>query len=215
MNRSALLLALLALPGVAAAEGSAVSGKIGTLGWGLEFTGGSSDSLSGRIGINKYTYKKSTTNNSVNYDLKLQLQTVDALVDYYPFHGSFRTTAGLMYNNNKGDFNGVPDAGGNYTINGTAYPAALVGSLQGSMSFNKVAPYLGIGWGNPVAKGKGFGMATDFGILFQGTPKTSLTTTSTDTGVQSAVATEQAKFQDSVKNFKYYPVISVAITYQW
>jgi hypothetical protein len=214
MKKLALLLALISAPGIASAEGTAVSGKLGTLGWGIEITQGFSDSLGGRIGLNKFTYKMNTTNNAVNYDLKLQLQTVEAMADYYPFQGSFRTTAGLMYNSNKGTFDAVP-TGGSYTINGQTFLATNVGSLQGSMTFNKVAPYLGIGWGNPAAKGKGFGMATDFGILFQGRPTASLTTTSTDPNVQAAVAVEQVTFQDSVNGFKYYPVMSIALTYQW
>lgn len=214
MKKLAFMLALISAPGIASAEGTAVSGKLGTLGWGLDITHGFSDSVGGRIGLNMFTFNRSTTRNAVNYDLKLQLQTVEAMADYYPFQGSFRTTAGLMYNSNKGTFDAVP-TGGSYTINGQTFTSAQVGSLQGGMTFNKVAPYLGIGWGNPAAKGKGFGMATDFGILFQGKPTASLTSTSGVAAVQTAVAAEQASFQDSVNGFKYYPVMSIALTYQW
>ena len=57
------------------------------------------------------------------------------------------------------------------------------------MTFNKVAPYLGIGWGNPVQNGKGWGMISDIGVLFQGSPKTTLTVTCTDRDCASSQAT--------------------------
>lgn len=202
-------------------SGVGVTGKIGTLGYGAELNFGSSDSFSARIGLNAFNYKYNANSSSVNYDFKLQLQTVSALADWYPFEGGLRTSVGLLYNNNKATLNAVPGAGG-YTINGVTYTSAAVSSLQGTMSFNKVAPYLGIGWGNPVAKGKGWGMTSDFGVLLQGSPKTnliatcgaSLTPTQCNT-LQTNVAAENAKLQNDLSNFKFWPVISVGISYQW
>ncbi|HEY4697269.1 MAG TPA: hypothetical protein VIH29_04600 [Gallionella sp.] len=150
---AALMVALASLPAVSHAENMAVTGKIGTLGYGAELNMGFSDSVTGRVGFNTFTYKYNANSNQVNYDFKLQLQTASALADWYPFSGSFRASGGLLYNNNKATLNAKPGAAG-YTINGVPYTAAEIGSLQGEMSFNTVAPYLGIGWGNPVAKGR-------------------------------------------------------------
>ena len=206
---------MLFTPGLALADRTAVSVKGSTLGLGIELDALLPDSMSGRIGINAYDYKKKVSNNSIDYDMNLKLQTVEAMADYYPYLGAFRMTAGLLYNHNRGDFTALPDASGNYSINGNTYTSAQVGSLQGSMTFNRVAPYLGIGWGNPVARDKSLGLAADVGILYQGVPTATLATTSTDPGVRSSVASEQTKFQKSVNNFRYYPVISIALTYQW
>ena len=155
-------------------SGNGLTAKIGTLGYGAEFNVGSSDSFSTRFGINAFNLKKNDTSGSVNYDFKMQLQTASILADWYPFEGRFRTSAGLLYNNNKFSFTGVP-TGGKYTINNVNYNVAAVGALNGSMAFNKAAPYLGIGWGNPAAKNKGWGMTSDIGVMFQGSPKTNLT----------------------------------------
>lgn len=199
----------------------AVTGKIGSLGLGAELDLGLTDSLGARIGLNSFTYKYNANSGTVNYDFKLQLQTISALADWYPFQGSFRTSAGLMYNNNKVNLAGLP-TGVSYTINGTTYNSADVGSLQGTMSFNKVAPYLGIGWGNPAAKDKGWGMTSDIGVLFQGSPKTSLVATCGATlpapqctTLQSDAAAENTKLQSALSNFKFWPVVSVGISYQW
>ena len=87
------------------------------------------------------------------------------------------------------------------------------------MSFGNVSPYLGIGWGNPVARDKGWGMTSDIGVLFQGSPRTNLTATCSPSPcsgtTQGNVATENAKLQSDLKNFKFWPVVSVGISYQW
>jgi hypothetical protein len=103
----------------------------------------------------------------VEYDFKLKLATVDALLDYHPFGSSFRLSGGVIHNGNSIDVNARPNANGSYTINGRNYSAASVGQMKGDVEFRKVAPYLGIGWGNAVqTTGWGFGM--DLGVAFQG-----------------------------------------------
>lgn len=202
-------------------SGVGITGKIGTLGYGAELNVGFSDSFSARLGYNAFTYKYNTSASSVNYDFKLQLRTVSLLGDWYPFEGGFRTSGGLVYNDNQVKLNGLPTAG-TYTINGTTYNSTDIGSLQGTMSFGNVSPYLGIGWGNPVHKDKGWGMVSDIGVLFQGSPRTSLVATCGATlpapqcaTLQSDAAAENAKLQDDLKRFKFWPVVSIGISYQW
>lgn len=206
--------------------GTGVAGKIGSLGYGGELAVSiSDDMITARFGVNTLTYNYNSKSSEIDYDFKLQLQTASALVDIYPFKGSFRTSIGLMYNNNSLSLTAKP-TGGTYTINGTAYPTSSINSVRGSIDFSKTAPYLGIGWGNPVAKGKGWGMVTDIGVLFQGAPKSSLTancattlTTTQCNTLQTAlgpdVAAENAKLQNDLRNFKYWPVASIGISYQW
>lgn len=195
-----------------------LTGKIGTLGYGLELNLGLSDSVSARLGINAFSYKYNATSSSVNYDFKLQLRSASILADWYPFEGSFRTSAGVLYNDNKVGLDALP-TGGTYTINGRPYTSAQIGSMQGTVSFNKLAPYLGIGWGNPVAKNKGWGLVTDIGVLFQGKPTIDLVVTCTDSSVctqlQTDATAENTRLQNDLSNFKWWPVASIGISYQW
>ena len=201
-----------------------MSGKLGiTTGYGVELTMGG-DRYSGRVGYNKYDYNKTGNASSMDFDFKLKLQSVSALADWYPFEGKFRVSGGLYNNNSKIEMTAIPGAGTNYTINNQSYPAnSAVSSLQGRMTFSPTSPYLGIGWGNPVAKGKGWGMVSDIGVIFQGSPKYSLTATcgpalnaTQCTSLQNDVAAEQAKQQTDLNNsFKYWPVLSIGLTYQW
>jgi hypothetical protein len=100
-------------------------------------------------------------------------------------------------------------------LNGIIFPFSQTGTLHGEATFNKAAPYIGFGWGNRVATGRHWMVSSDFGILFQGGPKVSLTSSSNDASVQSAVAAERNRLQESVNNYRFYPVASVAISYLW
>lgn len=197
-------------------SGIALIGKLGTLGYGVELGLGSSDKFSTRIGLNSFTRKYNANSSAVNYDFKLQLQTASLLGDWYPFAGSFRTSGGVLYNNNKISLNAKP-TNGNYVINGANYTSAQIGTLQATLTFNKVAPYFGIGWGNPVAQDKGWGMTSDLGVLFQGKPKVDMTVTcaSSCPQLQTDAAAENTKLQNDLSNFKFWPVASIGISYQW
>jgi hypothetical protein len=83
-----------------------------------------------------------------------------------------------------------------------------------SVGFAKAAPYLGIGWsGQP--KKQGFSFSTDIGILFQGSPEATVSTTGTWGGADTAqlAADAQNQLNTDLSDFKYYPVISVGIGY--
>ena len=157
--------------GAGSKSGKGFTGKIGTLGYGAELSLGMSDSITARAGFNTYVYKYNSNSSALNYDVKLRLKTASAIVDWYPTEGGYHISGGFFYNRNIGSFWANP-SGGNYTINSVTYAASSVGSLKGTMTFNKVAPYIGMGWGNPVARDKGWGLVTDMGILFQGKPST-------------------------------------------
>jgi hypothetical protein len=183
-----------------------------------------SSAWNGRFGINGWNYSFNETSSSVNYDYKLKMQTVDALLDWFPMEGVFRVTGGLVYNGSEIDSVAKPSAVGTFTFNGQTYITSDVGSVDGKIKFRKVAPYLGVGWGNPVAKDKGWGMSADLGILFQGAPEAHLTATCGATvatapggcaALQSNVAAEEASVNDSLSSYKYYPVARIAVTYKF
>jgi hypothetical protein len=59
----------------------------------------------------------------------------------------------------------------------------------------------------------------DLGVMFQGTPKATLTSTcgpatpaALCSQIQASTALEAIDLQDSIKNFKYYPVASIGVT---
>jgi hypothetical protein len=210
---SVALIPLLFLPGVAPADTS-VGIRAGTLGAGVELAYGLSERAAVRLNVDSYNRTQTSTEDNIQYDAKLKLQTASLLGDWFPFANNFRISAGAMFNGNKLTLKGKP-TGGSFTINNNTYTAAEVGSLDAQVDFNKAAPYFGFGYGRPI-KG-GLSMIFDLGVLFQGSPKSKITVTC-GTGpncaqLQSDAAAEQSKLDDSLHNLKYYPVISLGLAY--
>ena len=193
----------------------------GTSGFAVHLSTPLSESFNARVGYNGLNLSLEDTENDVNYDAKLKLATFEALVDYFPMQGAFRLTAGLVHNGNKLEGNGRPAGNGTYIVNGNTYDGSTFGSLNATLEFRKVAPYLGIGFGNAVAKDKGWGFSSDFGVLFQGTPKTSVTnkgcTASAPVCTQIAtdMRAENESLRDEMKDLKFEPIVRFGVSYKF
>ncbi len=198
-----------------------VSASAGTTGLGVHVSVPVRSDLNARFGINVLNYSHDGSTSNVDYDFKLKMQNVDALVDYFPISNGFRVTGGVVYNGNKIEARGRPNAAGTFTLNGTTYSAATVGMLNGNIEFRKLAPYLGIGWGNAVAKDSGWGFSADVGVLFQGAPRTSLSnsgctgTAAVCAQLASDIAAENRALREEVKDFKAFPVVRVGLHYKF
>ena len=189
--------------------------KAGSLGAGAELSKAFSDKFSIGLGINSYKYKTAKTESNVDYDFKFELQSVSLLGNYHPFGGVFRFTGGVLYNNNELKLDGKPSAGSTYNINGVTYSASQVGTLTGALTFNKTAPYLGIGWGN--RPGGKLGLSADIGVLYQGSPSLSLNATGalSDPTLASDLEQERKSAESDLNNLKWYPVLSVGLYFRF
>ena len=219
MRRSfvaAAVLPLLAFPGVALADTS-LGIRGGTLGGGVELSHGFGPRTGVRLNADGYNFSQTSTYDDIDYDMKLKLQTVSLLGDWFPFANNFRISAGAMLNGNKLTLKGQP-SGGFYTINGAQYSTLQVASIDAAVDFNKAAPYFGIGYGRAI--NRGLSLKFDAGVMFQGSPKSRidatcgpLATPAQCTQLQSDAAAEQSRLDESLHSFKYYPVISLGLAY--
>ncbi len=219
--KMSFLLAVILFPVMSQASNFAGYGKVGTNGFGLGAATSVNNNLGLRVGFD--TFKFATTQKDANgdYGIDFKLLNVSGLADWYPWAGKFRTTVGAVYNGNKASLTAKPTAG-TYTFNGQTYSSADVGSFSGDMTFNSFVPYLGLGWGNPAAQDKQWGMTMDVGLLIQGAPKISNTVTcGTATNptvcaqMKSDVAAGATKLEGELKQFKLLPVVSVGISYRF
>lgn len=198
------------------AQAAGIGVRAGTTGLGADIGFGLIPTLAARVGYSGLSYNTTIDETDIDYDSKLRLSNLHLLLDWSPL-GPFRLTGGVVVNDNKVDVTGRP-TGGAYTINGVRYPATAVGSLSGSIkSGNRMAPYLGIGYGN--VSGFGVNFYFDLGVMLQGSPAASLGVTcgtalsaAQCTQLRSDVAAEQARLQSEVKNFKVYPVANIGVT---
>lgn len=215
-----ILIAAFAAASTAQAADVAATIGLGTTGLGLHLTTPVAPKLNARVGLNYANYDYDGSTDDLDYDFKLKLSTVDALLDYHPFDGAFRLSGGVVYNGNRIDAHAKPTSDGTYTINGRSYSAAQAGDLSGKIDFRKTAPYLGIGWGNALKAG-GWSVGMDLGVTFQGAPKTQLVNNGCTapafvcTQIASDVAVENAKLADDAKDFKLYPVLRVGVSYRF
>lgn len=176
--------------------------------------------LNGRLGINYFQHDFTQRSGLVNYQLDGKLQTVDALLDWYPRTGSvFRLTGGLLYNGSRFDAVAEPGGLGGFTLNGTRYNAADVGILVGKVDFRKLAPYLGIGWGNALGQERGWSFGGDLGVFYQGAARVSLRSANCSAAsalcqrIARDVAAEQERLAGDVSDYKVYPVLRANLVY--
>jgi hypothetical protein len=193
----------------------AVGAKVSTLGAGLEFTTPVlPETMNFRFGGNMFTFSTSRTISAINYDAKLNLSSAVALFDWHPGGNPFRFSAGAVYNGNKFHLDGTP-TGSNYTINGHAYSTANVSAVKGDVRFTPLAPYVGVGWGNPFGPGGRWRLSLELGAIYQGTPKLSYQVVGVGTvtpDVQADFDAEAAKARKDLDAYKFYPVIGFSIS---
>lgn len=207
-------------------SGYAVTGRVSTLGFGIEGTGAISPNFNGRLGLNYFEFGIDTEQSDIEYDADVQLLSVSALVDWFPSERSeFRVTAGLAYNNNKVDAIARPAT--NLEIGGIDFPTELIGQLEGELTFpNTISPYIGIGYGNPVNRDRRFGFSVDLGVLFTGSPNVDLNATGPVAGaligapvvgplLNQAIQEEEDDLEDDLSGLSVYPVLSVGLSYQF
>jgi hypothetical protein len=142
------------------------------------------------------------------------------VADWHPFGGVFKITGGLLINDNKvsGTGEATPGNVATFTINDTIYNAADVGNLEADISYNTVAPYLGIGWGNPVSKDSNWTFFCDIGVVFMGSPDVDVRASGVlarDEIFMTNLEQERRDLADELDSYKYYPVVTLGISYKF
>ncbi|HEY1992301.1 MAG TPA: hypothetical protein VGH71_07545 [Gammaproteobacteria bacterium] len=188
-----------------------------TLGLGPELNFTVNPYLVVRLDYNYYNdYSFDTTKDQVNYDAHLRLNNYGAALDWHPMAGGFLISVGLFKDNNFIDAVANPQQ--SYVINGQTFTAGEVGTLNGHITFNSWAPYLGIGWNSLGSTKKGVGVELGLGVLYQGSPSVALSPSGPITavpGLAQATQQEQQKLDAQWNSYKYYPVVNVGLVFRF
>lgn len=189
--------------------------RVGSLGYGIEFSAGVSDRLSLGVGFNNATRKRQGNTEGVDYEYDLRLRSGEVMANFHPFAGAFRLRAGALLNRNEFLLTGQPGGSGTYEFNGVSYPASTVGTLTGKLSFNKSAPYLGLGWGN--RPNGSWGVTFDLGAVYQGKPKLALEATgaAADPALAADLEAERQQAEEDLSSFKWYPVVQLGLYFRF
>jgi len=216
MNFNKFIVFAVAVAATCSANAAGIGLRAGSTGVGVDIGFGIAPTLSARVGYSQLKFDTEVSTTDVNYNSSVKLSNPSGLLDWSAL-GPFRITAGIVGANGKADFTGVP-SGGTFTINGATYQASDLGNLSGTVKAgNSAAPYLGFGYGN--VAGAGVNFYFDVGVMFQGSPKVTLTANcgpALPAGqcaqLQTDVAAERLRVEDKLSKYKYYPVANIGIT---
>lgn len=195
----------------------ALGARISTLGVGPELSVGLSDYWTVRGAAHWGSYSVEGDTDDMEYDCDLNLASGLATIEWNVFAGGFHIDAGVLLNGNNIDASGKA-TNGTITINDVDYTAEQAGTIKGGIDFNSVAPYLGLGWGNPVDADTTWTFFFNLGVIFQGSPDVSLSADgrlSTDATFLQNLQQEEQELQEDLDAFKYYPVIALGLTYKF
>jgi hypothetical protein len=191
----------------------------GSLGFGPEL----GYRLNGLIGLRAngtfFNLNEDGEEDDYDYEGKLKLKSLGVMADIYPFGGSFRLSVGARSSRNR--VNAVVTPTTNIEIGDQTYTPAQAGTLTGEVTFKKMAPTVALGWGGKLKGGLHFG--AEIGLMLQGSPKVSVTSTGQLANDQSAAGQQfRAELQQEVdeaeedaKDFKAWPVLQLHLTYRF
>lgn len=227
---SLVLLALGAatlLPQTAVAQEStsahrhAIGGKLGTTGFAAEYSYSWAElPMYGlRANLSFGSYEDERTKYNVLYKGTVEFNSLMVLFDAHPYRNGFRASAGLMFNDNSFRARGQPVAA-TVNINGNAYPATEVINPRGEVTFSLLSPYFGIGWGAPTTR-SGVFWSFDLGVAYM----RGKVRVGADCGpglsaadcarLQRDLQIEQAEFQNDLRDYRLYPVLTFGAGYRF
>lgn len=206
-------LAVMTAPAPILAQGArfGVAPHVGTLGLGADVGVAVHDRVTLRVGGGVFPSNVDITISDIKFSVDLPSPQFIGFIDLF-LAGQFRVSGGVMFSPEDLDVEGVFT--GTVDIGNATYPGTDVGSLTGTIANNDVAPYLGIGWGN-IAGGR-IGFIVDLGVAFQGQPDVTFAADgpiSQTPGFQADLDREVAAAEDDLNLFKYYPVVSIGLSF--
>lgn len=149
----------------------------------------------------------------IDYRGKVKLESYGAVADFYPFKGGLRISGGFRINKNRVNVTATPTS--NVTVGNVTYTPAQVGTLTGNVKTDEFAPVVTVGYAGGLTKGIKFGI--DAGVMFQGDPNVQnlrgTGSLASNTAFLAEIERERVKFNDEIKDYRYYPVVQLSLFY--
>ena len=212
-----------ALCGAGRAEGGGLSlaARAGTPGLGFEASAAVTPRFNLRGGLNFLSYDRELDANlsargvesNVHFKGHVRLKSAGLLADLYTSN-SFHITGGVLYNDSQVPLEAQPNTP--VIVNDQIYTPAQLGTLTATAKLGRQwAPYAGIGFGNPTASNRRVTFLFDLGVIFEGQPTVTMSSSAAnDAGLQADVdaAAELINNEYFDKSYmKYYPVIAIGL----
>jgi hypothetical protein len=198
-------------------------GGIAGVGLGLNVKYKIDDQFGVRAGFDMFSVSDvDVEDEEVDYKFDAKIQDFSMLIDWHPWCGSFRTSAGLIINSSELDGVLTPSSNLDFEIQGQKFYAKDIGSIDTLADFDPVAPYIGIGGDTSFAKDKGWGFTYDLGVIFQGAAKVNYTPHYTDLApeyikkdLNKQLEIEKKSLQDELDQYEILPYVSIGFNYKF
>lgn len=217
MKKSLIVLGLILtaiVPALASAASVGVAARgnstILNSGIGAEVTLSPWERVDFRLGLGNYSDSTYTSSEGgINYSLASKLKASSLLLDWYPFAGTFRLSAGLV----KTDFTITGTASGPVTVG----PTTTTATVSSEVKWPSSGTYFGLGWGDAPARGTGFVWAIDAGVIMMGSPSARITLANVAGTTPSAadIAQEERELTDALSPFKALPLFGLSLGWRF
>ncbi|MEO1553847.1 MAG: hypothetical protein AAFR82_07905 [Pseudomonadota bacterium] len=204
--------------GVAVADGDfAVSGGIGTMGGAVEGQIQVNEYFQLRAGANYLAFDEDIDVDEITYEGELDFSGLGAFIDVHPFKNSFFVTGGAYAGGKSIDLTAsstVP-----VEIGGVVFTPAEYGRLEGDVSFDDVAPFVGLGFDTTFEGSGNWGFHILAGAAVFGSGDVSLEavggTLSNDPFLQAELQNEIADIEEEIEDYELWPVVQLGLSYRF
>lgn len=190
--------------------------EAGTLGLGVSAGWRFADHFGVHAGVNYFSHSENGNDiEGTSYNSKLRLLSVPLALDIYPWENrSFRFSVGALINKNK--LTGSTPLGQPVELNGNTYQdAGLALTLEGKQKV--FSPFISLGGDFALDKAKHWALNFELGVAYTGNPEVALTRTSTgpDPFLDADLEAERQQLEDKAKDFKFYPIVKVGVSFSF
>jgi len=181
-----------------------------------------------------FSYSDTDTESGYVINGNLKFQSGNAMVDWFPFHGSFRLSGGMtLYNNTNVTATATIPAGQSITLNSVKYYSDPASPLAGSGLLTiggKTAPRTTIGFGNMLPKKGHFRFESEIGVEYISAPTVTFNNFSgegctsyngvTYSGCGAILSTDpnvvaqQNKLNNDLNPLRFFPILSFGLSYK-
>jgi hypothetical protein len=203
----------------------AIGIQAGSLGAGIEAATPLSRSLNLRIGANFIDWKYAFNIDGINYDTNINFRNGQASIDWFPFHGGFHISPGVLYFRNGLSGTALVPPGQPFTLSNTSYINSVDDPVGGTASVtygHNIAPTLMFGMSNIIPRnGRHFSMPFEFGAAYTQAPLMNVIlagtactvqgcfNAGTDPDTQANLKQEISDINQTVKKIPVFPIVSL------
>ncbi len=172
--------------------------------------------------LHRYSIDDDLEEDGVDYDATLDLENYGLLLDWHPFAGGIRLTAGIVSSRNEITGTAVPTEP--TEIGNETFTPEDIGTLHLKAKYgNSMSGYVGLGWGNAVCPEDRFTFSLDIGVIVTSPLEVELSANSpigasnpvTQAQLLRELRTEEDNLEKDLEDVEAWPVINLGVGYRF